>query len=147
VRHQPADDVEEAFGRVLQAIDVLDLLELDAAVRLTDREVRGERLVQPDVIAEEGVGAERHVLDPDEVHAVREMVHDRLQRVAWMGAGQGRVGCCLESEYPAALGTGLDDGIRLHAIGRPDLTGTAVGDEDRLGGFLDDIERGPVAGV
>ena len=42
VLHQPADDVRERLGRVLDPVDVLDLRELLRAVRRADRQLLGE---------------------------------------------------------------------------------------------------------
>src|SRR3712207_8307385 len=54
------------------------LFRSDTGVRLAEREVGGEGLVQADVVAEQRVGPEGHVVDPDQVDAVQDRKSTRL---------------------------------------------------------------------
>src|SRR5579875_3492106 len=74
VADQPADDVGEGLGWVLDAIDVGHALVLGFwPGPFAHGELRGKRLVPADVIAEVRVRAERDVVDADQVRAVLEM--------------------------------------------------------------------------
>src|SRR6218665_2338724 len=90
---KPPDDVEELFGRILDPVDVLHSLVVDMTVRLADRQVRRERIVEADMVAKERVGTETDVLQTHKIHAEREVIHHRLERVAGMLRRQGRVRC------------------------------------------------------
>jgi hypothetical protein len=87
VPDEPAADVGEVLGGILHPIDVRDGFEIRPAGRAQAEQV-GEDPVQLDV---EGVRAERDMLDADQIDALAEVVHDRLDRVAGMHRGQGGV--------------------------------------------------------
>src|SRR5439155_9517944 len=91
VGDEPADDIWERFGGVLDSINLLDLLELTTAAGCDDRELLREYTVHADVIAEEDVWTARDIVDAHEDGAVDEVLHDPFQRVPSLGVGDGRV--------------------------------------------------------
>src|SRR6266536_5232912 len=147
VGDQPADDVAEALRRVLDPVHVLDPWEPEVAARLGDRQVLGERLVQADVVAEQRVRAEGHVLDADHVDAVAEVVHHRVQVMARVRGRQRGVGRGLDADDPAAFGARRDHPVRLHPPRVPDGPRAGVGDQHRRAAGLDRVQAGLVAGV
>jgi hypothetical protein len=96
-----------------------------------ERERLAQRAVQADVVAEERVGPEGDVVDADELGAVLEVLHERLDRVRGF-AGDRRVRRGLDADHAALLGAGADDLVGLEARRVPQRAGAGVGDEDRV---------------
>src|SRR5699024_11260873 len=88
VLDQPADDVREVLRRVLHTGDVRHARMIDVPMSTGDLQLTGERVVQADVVTEVRVRAECDVVHADQVDAVLEVVHDRLQRMLRVGLGE-----------------------------------------------------------
>src|SRR5207302_9668323 len=67
--HEPADDVREGLPGIFDAVDILDLLKLEAAAARRERELPCEEAVQANVVAEERIRSERDVLDANELRS------------------------------------------------------------------------------
>src|SRR2546426_183448 len=143
----PANDVREGLRRVLDPVDELDLVELDLAARRVDGQLLREVVVQSHVIAKERVRTERDVVDPHEVRAVFEMLHEALDRVLRVLLREGRVRRGLDADHAAFRGERLQHLIGLHTLRVPETTRSGVRCEDRLVARLDRVERGLVARV
>jgi len=146
VLDQPAADVGEVLGGVLQAVDVGDRVE-GRAPGGADGEQVGEDLVQGHVVAVQRVRAERDVLDADQVGAVAEVVHDGLDRVPGVRRGQRRVRGGRHPDDAPGRGDGAQHVVGLHPRGIPDGPGAGVGDEHRLLAVRAGVQGGAVARV
>ena len=89
-------------------------------------------MVQADVIAEQRVRPERHMVDADQIDAVLEVLHERLDGVAWVLAGERGVRRGLDADHAAFFGALLEHVVGLHAPGIPQSARAGMGDEDRL---------------
>ena len=138
--HHPAHDVRERLRWVLDPIDVLDLLELLRTVGRLDRELLREIVVKSDMIAEQGVGPERDMVDPDEIGAVLEVLHEAFDRVLRMFLGQRRVRRRFDADDPALRGHRFQDLIGLHPLRVPEPARAGMGNEDRFLAGLDRVE-------
>src|SRR6266568_4579097 len=103
--NQPAGDVTEVLRRVLQPGYVRHLVEGGTGHRMHP-ELGRELRMEADVIAVQGVGPERDVLDAEEIGAVPEVIHDGLDRVQRMSRRQRRVRGGLDTDDPAAARAG-----------------------------------------
>src|SRR6266508_4271967 len=145
VGDEPANDVWERLRGVLDSVDVLDLLELETATRRCNRELLGEDVVHTNVIAEEDIGAERDVVDSDELGAVDEVFHDRFERGPPLRIRDRRVGRRRDADNAAPLRARAQDSVRLHALGIPQRAGARVGDEHWPVACGNDVEARLVA--
>src|SRR5438445_4799967 len=131
VAPEPPDDVREGLPGIFDAVDILDLLKLEAAAARRERELPCEEAVQANVVAEERIRSERDVPDANELGDVLEVLHHRLDGMQRVPLGERRVRRGGDADDAAPLGASPEKGVRLHELRVPKRGSPGVGDEYR----------------
>ena len=104
-------------------------------------------MVQPHVVPVDGIGAKAHMVDAHQRPHVLEVLHEGLDPVHRVVAGERRVRRRLDSDHPAAGRARLEHLVGRQPVRLPEGARADVGEHDGMLAPLDGVQSRPVSAM